>query len=87
MRKVGTLIVSANVIGLAPAGALEQRGDGDYLALEADSEMGPCSVYSIGRYRGWTYGSIEDNVVEGRTFVATISRPVCRVQPASCSRS
>jgi hypothetical protein len=27
-------------------------------------------VYSIGRYGGWTYCSIEDNIVEARALVA-----------------
>jgi hypothetical protein len=27
-------------------------------------------VHSIGRYGGWTYCSIEDNIVEARTLVA-----------------
>ncbi|MCL2723124.1 MAG: NAD(P)-binding protein [Polyangiaceae bacterium] len=30
-------------------------------------------VYSIGRYGGWTYCSIEDNVVEARTLVGTFA--------------
>jgi hypothetical protein len=28
-------------------------------------------VHSIGRYGGWTYCSIEDNIVEARTLVGT----------------
>ena len=28
-------------------------------------------VYPIGRYGGWTYCSIEDNIVEARTLVAS----------------
>ncbi len=32
-------------------------------------------VYSIGRYGGWTYCSIEDNVVEARTLVNSWSTP------------
>ena len=31
----------------------------------------PHGVYSIGRYGGWTYCSIEDNIVEARALVAT----------------
>jgi len=30
------------------------------------------SVYSIGRYGGWTYCSIEDNIVEARQLVAQL---------------
>jgi hypothetical protein len=28
-------------------------------------------VHSIGRYGGWTYCSIEDNIVEARALVAS----------------
>ncbi|HET6151220.1 MAG TPA: FAD-dependent oxidoreductase [Polyangia bacterium] len=31
-------------------------------------------VYSIGRYGGWTYCSIEDNIVEARALVARLAR-------------
>jgi protoporphyrinogen oxidase len=40
MDAVRTLIVGAGVTGLATAAALSERGDGDYLVLEADTEMG-----------------------------------------------
>jgi protoporphyrinogen oxidase len=33
------------------------------------------SVYSIGRYGGWTYCSIEDNIVEARALVRDLSGP------------
>jgi hypothetical protein len=29
-------------------------------------------VYSIGRYGGWTYCSIEDNIVEARALMADL---------------
>jgi protoporphyrinogen oxidase len=32
-------------------------------------------VYSVGRYGGWTYCSIEDNLVETREFAAKLSGP------------
>jgi protoporphyrinogen oxidase len=32
-------------------------------------------VHSIGRYGGWTYCSIEDNIVEARALVERIARP------------
>ena len=31
-------------------------------------------VYSIGRYGGWTYCSIEDNIVEARALVASFAK-------------
>lgn len=40
MESVKTLIVGAGITGLATAAALEERGDSDYLALEADREIG-----------------------------------------------
>src|ERR1700730_1522651 len=40
MEKVRTLIVGAGITGLATAAALGERGDTDYLVLEADSEIG-----------------------------------------------
>jgi protoporphyrinogen oxidase len=40
MDSVRTLIVGAGVTGLAAAAALSERGDEDYLVLEADSEVG-----------------------------------------------
>ena len=40
MDYVRTLIVGAGVTGLATAAALSERGDDDYVVLEADSEIG-----------------------------------------------
>ena len=40
MEKVRTLIVGAGITGLATAAALAERGDHDYLVLEADSAIG-----------------------------------------------
>ncbi len=40
MDSVRTLIVGAGITGLATAAALSERGDGDYLVLEADGEVG-----------------------------------------------
>jgi hypothetical protein len=30
-------------------------------------------VYAVGRYGGWTYCSIEDNIVEARALVASFT--------------
>ena len=30
-----------------------------------------CGVWSIGRYGGWTYCAIEDNIVEARALVSS----------------
>jgi protoporphyrinogen oxidase len=40
MDKVRTLVIGAGVSGLATAAALAERGDDDYLVLEADREIG-----------------------------------------------
>lgn len=40
MESVKTLIVGAGITGLATAAALQERGDADYLVLEADAEIG-----------------------------------------------
>jgi protoporphyrinogen oxidase len=40
MNSVRTLIIGAGVTGLATAAALGERGDQDYLVLEADAEIG-----------------------------------------------
>jgi protoporphyrinogen oxidase len=37
-------------------------------------ELRARGVYSVGRYGGWTYCSIEDNIVEARTLVANLSK-------------
>jgi protoporphyrinogen oxidase len=40
MHSVRTLIIGAGITGLATAAALSERGDQDYLVLEADREIG-----------------------------------------------
>jgi protoporphyrinogen oxidase len=40
MHSVRTLVIGAGVTGLATAAALSERGDDDYLVLEADREIG-----------------------------------------------
>jgi hypothetical protein len=32
--------------------------------------LSTCGIWSIGRYGGWTYCSIEDNIVEARALAA-----------------
>ena len=34
-------------------------------------ELRAAGVHAIGRYGGWTYCSIEDNIVEARALVKT----------------
>jgi protoporphyrinogen oxidase len=40
MEKVRTLVIGAGITGLATAAALAERGDDDYLVLEADTAIG-----------------------------------------------
>jgi protoporphyrinogen oxidase len=35
------------------------------------AELAACGVYPVGRYGGWTYCSIEDNIVEARALVGS----------------
>jgi hypothetical protein len=37
------------------------------------SSLAAAGVYSLGRYGGWTYCAIEDNIVEARALVAGLS--------------
>jgi hypothetical protein len=39
-------------------------------------ELRARGVYAVGRYGGWTYCSIEDNIVEARALVASFA-PLC----------
>jgi protoporphyrinogen oxidase len=45
--------------------------DSNALVAERRKELAQHGVYSIGRYGGWTYCSIEDNIVEARALVAS----------------
>ena len=40
MNSTKTLIIGAGITGLATAAELEERGDGDYLVVEGDAEIG-----------------------------------------------
>ncbi len=37
------------------------------------AQLAAAGVHSIGRYGGWTYCSIEDNIVEARALAASLS--------------
>ena len=39
---------------------------------ELKTQLAKSGVHSIGRYGGWTYCSIEDNIVEARALVNTL---------------
>lgn len=46
------------------------------------AELNAKDVYSIGRYGGWKYCSIEDNIVEARTLVETLEGHPVRLNSA-----
>jgi protoporphyrinogen oxidase len=50
---------------------ITQRSIREHARLAQD--LAAHGVYSIGRYGGWTYCSIEDNIVEARQLVAKLS--------------
>lgn len=50
---------------------ITQRSLSEHARITAD--LRARGVYSIGRYGGWTYCSIEDNIVEAREVVATFA--------------
>ncbi len=43
------------------------------LAARARAELATANIHSIGRYGGWTYCSIEDNLIEARALAAELS--------------
>ena len=49
---------------------ITQRSLAEHARISA--ELRTRGVYSIGRYGGWTYCSIEDNIVEARALVASL---------------
>ena len=63
-------LVSHHSVVMNPAYVHVTRASNEALALRR-SELSRQGVHSIGRYGGWTYCSIEDNIVEARALVAT----------------
>lgn len=49
---------------------ITRRSMAEHARLAAELEK--AGVYSIGRYGGWTYCSIEDNLVEARALMTTL---------------
>jgi protoporphyrinogen oxidase len=49
---------------------ITQKSMAEVTRLKADLEKH--GVFSIGRYGGWTYCSIEDNIIEARTLATTL---------------
>ncbi len=67
------LVAEHNVV-MDPAYVhITRRSMAETVRLRA--ELGRHDVHSIGRYGGWTYCSIEDNMLEARALVESFSRP------------
>ncbi|MBK7864144.1 MAG: NAD(P)-binding protein [Archangiaceae bacterium] len=64
-------LVSKHEVVMDPAYVHITRGSNAYVKA-ARAELQQRGVHSIGRYGGWTYCSIEDNIVEARALVATL---------------
>ncbi|MFT3709450.1 MAG: NAD(P)-binding protein [Archangium sp.] len=66
-------LVSEHSVTMDPAYVhITQRSIAEVTRLKG--ELARRGVHSIGRYGGWTYCSIEDNIVEARKLVADLSR-------------
>ena len=64
-------LVASHTVTMTPAYAhITQRS----IAAVADARrtLGAAGVYSVGRYGGWTYCSIEDNLIETRALAADL---------------
>ena len=80
--KIGTKLVSAFVIvamiggGIGLVGIVNMAKINDASALMYERELLAVSdVHSVGRYGGWTYCSIEDNLLETRALALKIVQP------------
>jgi protoporphyrinogen oxidase len=71
LRRIGIVrdqrLVAEHSIVMDPAYVhITERSNAEVRRLRA--QLAEHDVYSIGRYGGWTYGSIEDNIVEARAL-------------------
>lgn len=67
-----TLVASHSVV-MDPAYVHITQASNQALA-DARAALAARGVYSIGRYGGWTYCSIEDNMIEARSLARTLNR-------------
>jgi hypothetical protein len=66
-------LVSEHTITLDPAYVHITRESIDTVS-KARAVLAARGIYSVGRYGGWTYCSIEDNIIESRSLARTLSR-------------
>lgn len=67
-------LLSWHSVALNPAYVhINRRSQNDVASRRQD--LSGCGIYSIGRYGGWTYTSIEDNIVEARDLARQLCEP------------
>jgi protoporphyrinogen oxidase len=71
----GHELVAHHHVVLDPA-YVHVRGDTQEATEELMAELGRSGVYSIGRYGGWKYCAIEDNIVEARALIEQLEGEV-----------
>ena len=69
----GHQLVADHHVVLDPA-YVHITGDSKRQFAELDATLRCAQIYSIGRYGGWTYCSIEDNIVEARELAQRFNR-------------
>ncbi len=77
LKKAGIVedhkLLSYHSIVLDPA-YVHITQDSDQLVAEARQFLATRGVYSVGRYGGWTYCAIEDNILETRQLAQTFNK-------------
>ncbi len=77
LRRAGIIddhvLVSHHSVVLDPAYVHINEGS-RALHARATAELAEHGVYSVGRYGGWTYCSIEDNIVEARDLARSLNQ-------------
>jgi protoporphyrinogen oxidase len=76
LREIGVVrdhrLVASHVVRLDPGYVhLSERSRAETARVRA--VLNAAGVYPVGRYGGWTYCSIEDNIVEARALAATLA--------------
>ena len=75
----GHAVVASHSVVMDPAYVHITKESNRALA-DTRAALAARGVYSIGRYGGWTYCSIEDNMIEARTLAQTLNRVLPETQ-------
>ena len=68
----GHKLVSWHSVAMDPAYVhITRESIGEHIRIRRD--MQECGVHPVGRYGGWTYCSIEDNIIETRALAAELA--------------